>query len=214
MVNILFSSPFCKYPLWCLSKLGTTVIATSLWEPSYHLPAISLINICLFSAFLKDESRNSLYLHGTWHLKIGINLRKSWLKERSLKDCNDLHLDFHSFCSKLEGYHQRNKVAFPTDFFLHFLLTVTPSLTVTVSNCFSDMFVPSFIYNFILKNKLKCSLIYSSFVTTYPLQGCSGAGANPRGHWTRVGFTLQKLPVHHKADIVIKKHSHSHLWVI
>ncbi len=61
-----------------------------------------------------------------------------------------------------------------------------------------------FIYPFIICNRL-------SF-----WQGFTGTGANPSWHWVRGGFTLDKLPVCHRADTETNNHlrSHSHLQAI
>ncbi len=45
------------------------------------------------------------------------------------------------------------------------------------------------------------SFIHSLSVTTCPLQGPRRTGANLSWHYVRAGYTLDKLPGHHAADI-------------
>ncbi len=53
--------------------------------------------------------------------------------------------------------------------------------------------------------------IYLLSVTAHPLQGGEGAGANPSQHWVRARLTLDKSPVHHRADTQRQTTIHAHI---
>ena len=54
-----------------------------------------------------------------------------------------------------------------------------------------------------IKTKIKLTQDIKIFNTNvaYPFQGDREAGDNPSWHWAMVGYTLDTLPVHHRADI-------------